>query len=73
MVRGSKGKYTAKQKREARHIEKGYEERGTPRRRAEAIAWATVNARTGGGRLGGRLAKGRSRPSHRKKSTASPS
>ena len=30
MPRGSKGKYTDKQKRQAEHIEKGYEERGVP-------------------------------------------
>lgn len=54
MVRGSKDKYTSKQKRQAGHIEEGYEERGMPHRRAEQIAWATVNKETGGGRLGGR-------------------
>jgi hypothetical protein len=54
MVRGSKEKYTSKQRRQARHIEKGYEERGVPRPRAEQIAWATVNKETGGGRLSGR-------------------
>jgi plasmid stabilization system protein ParE len=61
MVRGSKAKYTSKQKRQARHIEEGYENRGTSRRRAAEIAWATVNKETGGGRLGGRLGTGRSR------------
>jgi hypothetical protein len=56
MARGSKAKYTAKQRRQAEHIEVGYESRGVARERAEAIAWATVNERTGGGRAGGRLA-----------------
>jgi len=28
MPRGSKSKYTSKQKREAEHIEEGYEDRG---------------------------------------------
>jgi hypothetical protein len=29
MPRGSKSKYTSKQKRQAEHIEEGYEKRGT--------------------------------------------
>jgi hypothetical protein len=49
MPRGDKSKYTDKQKRQARHIEKGYEERGVPEREAERRAWATVNKETGGG------------------------
>jgi len=32
----------------AEHIEKGYERRGTPKKIAEARAWATVNKETGG-------------------------
>jgi hypothetical protein len=55
-MRGSKAKYTSKQKRQAAHIERGYEVRGASRARAERIAWATVNLRSRGGRLGGRLA-----------------
>jgi hypothetical protein len=53
MVRGSKEKYTAKQRRKARHIEKGYEERGTSETRAARIAWATVNKLDGGGKKSG--------------------
>ncbi|HVS79786.1 MAG TPA: plasmid stabilization protein [Candidatus Paceibacterota bacterium] len=53
MARGSKSKYSAKQKRMAEHIEKGYEKRGTPKRTAEARAWATVNKTYGGGTKGG--------------------
>jgi hypothetical protein len=49
-VRGSKKNYSTKQERPARHIEEGYEPRGSTRRRAEAIAQATVNKRTVGGR-----------------------
>jgi hypothetical protein len=53
MPRGSKAAYTNKQKRQARHIEEGYEERGTPRKVAAARAWATVNKMTGGGKKSG--------------------
>jgi plasmid stabilization system protein ParE len=49
MPRGSKEKYTNKQKRQAEHIEEGYEERGIPRDEAERRAWATVNKVHGGG------------------------
>ena len=49
MPQGSKAKYTDKQKRKAEKIEEGYVKRGTPRRRAERIAWATVNKMHGGG------------------------
>lgn len=49
MPRGSKAKYTANQKRKASHIEANYEETGTPKRVAEARAWATVNKQSGGG------------------------
>jgi plasmid stabilization system protein ParE len=54
MPRGSKAKYTGKQRRMARHIEKGYESRGLGTREAERRAWATVNKKTGGARGGGR-------------------
>ena len=40
MPRGSKQKYTDKEKRQAEHIEEGYEERGVPEREAERRAWA---------------------------------
>ncbi len=53
MARGDKSSYTQKQKRQARHIEEGYEERGTPRKEAERRAWATVTAETGGGKKSG--------------------
>lgn len=49
MARGSKTKYSEKQKRKAEHIEEGYREQGTPPDRAAAIAWATVNKQSGGG------------------------
>lgn len=53
MPRGSKDKYTEKQKRQAEHIEEGYEERGVPEKEAEARAWATVNKMSGGGKKSG--------------------
>ena len=53
MPRGSKAKYTSKQKRRARHIEQGYEGRGLPRREAARRAWATVNRESHGGKKSG--------------------
>jgi hypothetical protein len=50
MPRGDKSAYTDKQKRQAEHIEEGYEKRGVPKKTAEGRAWATVNAETGGGK-----------------------
>ena len=38
MARGSKSKYTSKQKRKAEHIEEGYEKRGTSKKEAERRA-----------------------------------
>lgn len=53
MPRGSKEKYTDKQKRQAEHIEEGYIEDGVSRDEAEARAWATVNKQDGGGKKSG--------------------
>ncbi len=53
MPRGDKSSYTNKQKRQAEHIEEGYEKRGTPKEEAERRAWATVNKSTGGGNKSG--------------------
>ena len=53
MARGSKAKYTNKQKRKAEHIEEGYEKRGTSKKEAERRAWATVNKESGGGKKSG--------------------
>jgi plasmid stabilization system protein ParE len=53
MPRGDKSKYTDKQKRQAEHIEEGYEKRGVPEDEAERRAWATVNKETGGGNKSG--------------------
>ena len=59
MPRGDKGAYTDKQKRQAEHIEEGYEKRGLSEDEAERRAWATVNAMTGGGKKSG---SGRGKP-----------
>lgn len=48
MPQGSKESYSNKQKRMARHIEKSYKKKGAPTKKAERIAWATVNKETGG-------------------------
>jgi hypothetical protein len=53
MPRGSKASYSSKQKRQARHIEEGYEKRGLSRKTAARRAWATVNKETGGGKKSG--------------------
>ena len=53
MPRGDKSSYTSKQKRQAEHIEEGYEKRGVSECEAERRAWATVNKETGGGKKSG--------------------
>ncbi|EZG70155.1 putative plasmid stabilization system protein [Gregarina niphandrodes] len=54
MARGSKDKYSDKQKRQAEHIYDSYRDRyGTDEKRAAGIAWATVNKYWGGGMKGG--------------------
>ncbi|MCI0421167.1 MAG: plasmid stabilization protein [Acidobacteria bacterium] len=57
--RGDKSEYSDKQKRQAEHIEQGYEERAVPEQEAEKRAWATVNKMTGGGKRSG---SGRGKP-----------
>ena len=61
MPQGDKSKYTDKQKRQAEHIEEGYEKRGVPPEEAEARAWATANKNGGVGKLPG--GSGRKKPS----------
>lgn len=48
MPRGDKSSYSAKQKRQAEHIEKSYEGKGHSKDEAERIAWSTVNKESGG-------------------------
>src|SRR5215467_3391668 len=68
MARGSKKKYTSKQKRKAHDIEKGYKKRGVSNKEAERRAWATINKSDKGGRKkgGGGRGKKRSKSSSRK-------
>ncbi|HEX3869891.1 MAG TPA: hypothetical protein VHV77_05625 [Pirellulales bacterium] len=53
MPRGDKSSYSEKQKRQAEHIEEGYESRGLGEKESERRAWATVNKMTGGGKKTG--------------------
>jgi hypothetical protein len=53
MARGSKKKYTSKQKRKASKIESGYKKRGVSTKEAEPRASATVNKRDKGGKKKG--------------------
>jgi len=66
MPRGSKDKYTDKQKRKAEHIEESYEEKGVSEGEAEARAWATVNKQSGGGERSG--GSGKKKPAEAKQS-----
>ena len=59
MPQGDKSAYTGKQKRQAEHIEKGYEKKGVPDEEAEKRAWATVKKQDGGGKKSG---SGRKKP-----------
>jgi hypothetical protein len=70
MPRGSKAKYTAKQKHQAELIEKSYEKRGAPKKVAAMRAWQTVNKQTGGGEKsgGGTKAKPAAKRAARKES-----
>jgi len=67
MARGSKKKYTSKQKRKAGKIEKGYKKRGVSSKEAEKRAWATVNkSEKGGKKSGSGRGKKKSKASSRK-------
>ena len=57
MPRGSKEKYTEKQKHTAQHIEESYEAKGVPSEEAALRAWATVNKQSGGGEKSGGAGK----------------
>ncbi len=65
MPRGDKDKYTDKQKRQAEHIEEGYEKQGVSEDEAERRAWATINKQDGGGKQSG---SGRKKPASSAKS-----
>jgi hypothetical protein len=51
--RGDKSSHSSKQKRQARHIEEGYEKRGVGRKESARRAWGAVNKETGGGKKSG--------------------
>jgi plasmid stabilization system protein ParE len=53
MPQGDKSSYTNKQKRQAEHIEEGYEHKGVSAKTAKKRAWATVNKLSGGGKKSG--------------------
>ena len=53
MARGSKKKYSSKQKRRAAKIERGYKNRGVRSKEAARRAWATVNKESRGGKKSG--------------------
>ena len=53
MPQGDKSSYTDKQKRQAAHIEEGYEKKRVDTETAEMRAWATVNKLSGGGKKSG--------------------
>ena len=59
MSQGGKSRYTDKQKRQAAHIEAGYEKSGASVKTAEARAWASVNKLSGGGKKSGSGRKNR--------------
>ena len=59
MPRGDKSSYTDKQKRQAGHIEVGYEARGVSEDEAARRAWAIVNKQDHGGKKTG---SGRGKP-----------
>jgi len=61
MARGSKKKYTRKQKRKASKIERGYKKRGVSSKEAARRAWATVNKSDKGGRKPGGGGRGKKR------------
>jgi len=65
MSQGDKSRYTAKQKRQAEHIETHYTEQGLSPAKAASRAWATVNKQDGGGKRSG---SGRKRAAKRHKS-----
>ncbi len=50
MSKGDKSSYTEKQKRQAKHIEDTYEQKGVSKKEAEERAWRTVNKQDGGGK-----------------------
>jgi hypothetical protein len=67
MPRGSKAKYTSKQKRQAHHIEASAKKRGYSAKRAAQIGYASVNKQDHGGKKSG---SGRGKTSNKSASRA---
>ena len=65
MAKGSKKKYTGKQKRKAEKIARGYKKRSVSKKEASRRAWATVNKSDKGGKKSG---SGRGKKSSKKSS-----
>jgi hypothetical protein len=68
MPRGDKSSYTSKQRRQARDIEKGYEDKGVSAKESERRAWTTVNKLSGGGKKSGsgrKMAASKEAPSNK--------
>ncbi len=63
MPRGDKSSYSAKQKRQAHHVEESELKRGRSKKRAAQIGWATVNKQDGGAKSRGKSSR-RSSSSH---------
>lgn len=53
MPQGDKSSYTGKQRRQAAHIEAGYQKKGFSVKTSEGRSWATVNKLTGGDKKSG--------------------
>ena len=70
MPRGDKSSYSNKQKRQAEHIEEGYEKKGVSSKTAAKRAWATVNKQSGGGNKSGSGRKSAAKKSGGRKSAA---
>ena len=68
--RGNKSSYSSKQKRMAEHIEEGYKKKGGSTKRAERIAWATVNKEDGGAKGKKTKKKTTKKKSSKKKKTS---
>jgi len=70
MPRGDKSSYSSKQRRQAEHIEEGYERKGVSKKTAEKRAWATVNKQDGGAKGSSARKKTATKKSAGKKSAA---
>ena len=64
MPRGSKASYSSKQKRQAAHIEESALDEGHSKKRAQQIAWATVNKQDGGAKYSSKKKTKKTKPPH---------